>query len=355
MQEVPQLHPRYDWLDQARGLVVILLIVSMGTAEYSGDMVMGKAVLGSPMLNHGYDYYDGWPPIITFIDLGQALFVFMMGFVGYTAFTSRLRKRGKLSAALYGLRRVSLLYALAGIDSVLLNYLEHGEVRWAEFLYLGTFSCIALGTLAAFISIAIIANADRRILVAFALMLGHALLFESPRFDHREWYEDVLNLIRFPFGAAGLCIVAIAGTCFGQWYYSDLSNPTGAFKDRIVPISMYAMIGAFCMDWIQPGSHHDTTASLQLWSVAIGGFMLMMFYAFSLAGFRFPLLSSLGKNLLLMFAVGGIVLGIYMDLLPDALLISSPLLTLLLIGIVPIALLGILATILDRRGIMVRA
>ena len=42
-----------DWLDQARGLVVLLLIVSMSTAEFLSDMVLGDPVIGSPMLGHG--------------------------------------------------------------------------------------------------------------------------------------------------------------------------------------------------------------------------------------------------------------------------------------------------------------
>ncbi len=353
--DVKELHPRYDWLDQARGLVVLMLIISMSTAEYAGDMVLGERFLGSPMLGHGYDYYDGSPALITFIDAGQALFVFMMGFVGYMAFTSRLSKRGVLSAIFYALRRMVLLYALAAIDSVFLNYLEHGEIRWAEFLYLGTFSCIALGSLAAFASILICSRADARMLGAFALVLVHAVLYEFPQFDHREWYEDVLNPARFPFGAFGLCIVAVIGTCFGQWYLQDPNDPMVGFRNRIAPVSTLAMIGAYCMDWIQSAEHHDTTASLQLLAVAYGGYMLMIFYTFGLAGVRFPLLSSLGKNLLLLFAVGGIAMGIYIAVLPKTLLMASPFYALLLVGILPILALGLFAKFLEWRGIMVRA
>ena len=55
ISQTGELHPRYDWLDQARGFVVLLLIVSMATAEYAGDMVLGGPTLGPPLLNHGYD------------------------------------------------------------------------------------------------------------------------------------------------------------------------------------------------------------------------------------------------------------------------------------------------------------
>jgi hypothetical protein len=349
------LHERYDWLDQARGLVVLMLIISMGTAEFGGDMVLGEPVIGSPMLGHGYDYYDGTPPIITFVDCGQALFVFVMGFVGFTAFSSRLQKRGRQSAFLYAARRVLVLYGLAALDSILLSYLERGSPEWAVFFYGGTFSGIALGALAAFIATTLIPNAERRIVFAGVLILVHALLFEFPILDHRTWYDDVLGLPKFPFGAMGLCAVAIVGSCFGQWQHFDPDDALAGFQRRIAPASTIAMVSAYCMDWLQPAEHHDVTASLQLLAIAFGGFMLMIFFAFGRVGFRFPLLSSFGKNLLLMFAVGGLGVSIYWNLLPKPLLIEYPLLALLLVGIVPIAVLGLVAIFLDKRGVMVRA
>ncbi|NUM55383.1 MAG: hypothetical protein HUU46_17180 [Candidatus Hydrogenedentes bacterium] len=350
-----ELHPRHDWLDQARGLVVIMLIVSMGTAEFAGDMVLGEPVIGPPMLNHGYDYYHGAPAIITFVDVGQALFVFVMGFVGYAAFTSRLTKRGPRSAFLYAARRVLVLYALAGLDSILLSTLERGSPEWAVFFYGGTFSAIALGSLVAFVSIVIIPNADRRAAFAAALVLLHALLFEFPIFDRYTWYDDVLGLPKFPFGAAGLAIVAIFGSSFGQWYVIDPDEPLAGFKQRMVPVSTAAVIAAYCMDWLQPAEHHDVTASLQLQAIYMGGFMLEIFYTFGRAGFRFPLLSSFGKNLLLMFAVGGFGVSIYWNFLPKELLIAEPLIALFLVGILPIAALGVFAKFLEKRGVMVRA
>lgn len=349
------LHPRHDWLDQARGLVVIMLIVSMGTAEFAGDMVLGEPVIGAPMLNHGYDYYHGAPALITFVDVGQALFVFVMGFVGYAAFTSRLAKRGRRSAFLYAARRVLVLYALAALDSILLSTLERGSPEWAVFFYGGTFSAIALGSLAAFVSIALIPNADRRIAFACVLLLVHALFFEYPIFDHYTWYDDVLGLPKFPFGAAGLAIVAVFGSCFGQWYALDPQEPMVGFRQRIVPASTIAVVAAYCMDWLQPAEHHDVPASLQLQAIYTGGFMLMIFFTFGAAGFRFPLLSSFGKNLLLMFAVGGFGVSVYWNFLPRTLLFTEPLLALLLVGIVPIAVLGVFAKVLEKRGVMVRA
>ncbi len=349
------LHQRYEWLDQARGLVVLLLIVSMPTSEYAGDIVTGDPPLAPPMLNHGYEYYDGTPAIITFIDIGQALFMLVMGFVGYTAFTSRWRKRGGRSAFWYAVRRVVALYALAFLDCVALNYLSSGDPKWADFFYNGTFAMIALGALCAFVLIVLIPNADRRIGVSVALILFHSLLYAFPLFDHHTWDDNILGLPRFPFGTLGMCAVAIAGSCFGQWHAMDPKDPAVGFRKRIVPVSTAAFVAAYCMDWVQPAQHHDANAALQLQALYMGGFMLMIFFAFGQVGFRFPLLSSLGKNLLLMFALGGLFVGIYLDQLPKAFLQQSPYLAVTLAGIVPIVTLSCVAVFLEKRGIMVRA
>lgn len=90
------LHERFDWFDQARGLVVIMLLSSMIVGELEGDIVMREPFLGPTFLNHGYDYYDGTPALITLIDVGQPIFVFMMGFAATIAFSSRIERRGGL-------------------------------------------------------------------------------------------------------------------------------------------------------------------------------------------------------------------------------------------------------------------
>ena len=349
------LHERYDWLDQARGLVVLMLIVSMSTSEFAGDLIVGEVSLGPPMWNHGYDYFDSVPAIITFIDIGQALFVFMMGFVGYIAFTSRIAKRGKRSGFLYALRRVGLLYALAGLDSVLLSLLANGRIEWDSFLYKGTFSSLALGALTAFVGIVLCPKPDRRIVIAIAMTALHAVLYAFPIFDHRGWQDDMLRMPAFPFGALGMCSVALAGSCFGQWYATNPDEPLQGFRARIVPASLLASLAAYSMDWMQPAQHHDATAALQLYAIACGGLMLMIFYAFGVVGFRIPLLSTLGKNLLLMFAVGGLGASIYLNLVPRSLLMQSPVLTLLLGAIIPFVGLSLFARFLEKRGIMVRA
>ncbi len=353
--EIKPLHERYDWLDQARGLIALLLLVSMPTSEYSGDFLKGDPPVGPPMLNHGFEFLREYPPMITFIDVGQALFLFVLGFVGYTAFTSRWRKRGGRSAFWYAARRVGILYALSFFFSVALRYLRGGRADWDNFFYNSPFALIAIGSFAAFLSIALCADADRRFGIAVGLTMLHGLLCAFPVLDGYTWLDDVFRFPEFPFGALGLSSMAIAGTCFGQWYKMDPDDPMVGIRTRMVPVSTAAFVAAYCVDWIQPAEHHEVNAALQLIALYMGGFMLLIFFAFGRVGIRFPLLSSLGKNLLLIFALGGLFNSFYLPLIPKAFLLEWPYLGLVLGGIVPVALFVWFAVILDKRGIMVRA
>src|SRR5690606_29410406 len=123
-------------------------IVSMSTYYYSGDVLSDDHPLGPTMLNHGYQYFSGVPPLITPIDAGQGIFLFIMGFVGYAAFMRRRQRRGARSAFLYAARRVGALYALAFFECIVMQYFKNGETLWRDFLIDSTFTVLALGSLA---------------------------------------------------------------------------------------------------------------------------------------------------------------------------------------------------------------
>ena len=70
------LHERWQWLDQFRGLKIIFLIISVISWQLSGDPLnLTDRPIGPPLLNHGFQYLDGYPALITIIDIGQQIFI----------------------------------------------------------------------------------------------------------------------------------------------------------------------------------------------------------------------------------------------------------------------------------------
>ena len=54
------LHPRYDWLDQFRGMVIVFLIIASLTWIFSSSDFATAPPIGPTWLNHGWKYSFGW-------------------------------------------------------------------------------------------------------------------------------------------------------------------------------------------------------------------------------------------------------------------------------------------------------
>ncbi len=348
------VHARYRWLDQARGLVVLLYMVSAITSPLDGDVLRGEHQIGPTYLNHGYAYFYDHPAMITIIDVGQPIFMFVVGFAAYIAFTGRLRKRGAAFAWLYALRRVALLYLLSYISAGPLYHLAGQPTNWPEVLYDGILSRIAIGAFVTYASIYFLRNADRRIYVGIFIFIVHAFLFGSYAVDRYPWLDDLLGRPKFPLGALNQAGVAVFGSVFAQWALRNPQDVAAGFRNKVVPASVLAVVLAYCMEWLQPSEHHDVTTALALLSVGLSGLLVAVTYAFGEQGIEIPMLRALGKNLLLLFVLVSQLFERYIGLIPDWVAQDFPYVTLIFIGVLPMALMMALAVLLERRNIIIR-
>jgi len=358
IEEEPQrkekLHERYEWLDQFRGLVIIFLIISVITWQLSGNIITGDPpVVGPPLLNHGFQYYDGYPALITIIDIGQQIFMFILGIGAYLAFTSRREKKGVKEAWKHGLIRVGILYGLAFLDDGLIGGLIFGDgIPWDEVLWYGTLANLAIGSLAAYLLIYLIPkNADKRLYICIGIMVIHAILYATPIFEHKG--IGGTGTIPFPFNSLNHAAIAIAGTCFSQWYRMDPNDPTVGFKKRILPAATISILVFYCFDWIQPAEHHDATTSLALFAIATSGFLIAVFYGFEKLKFKIPVLSEMGRNMLFLFILA-FIFDQYVQIFDKQFLADNPLLTMVLVGILPIAIEAGIAVLLAKKNLILK-
>jgi len=347
-------HDRYEWLDEARGLVALLYVISTITAPLGGEVLNEKYQLGPTYLDHGYAYYKAYPAMITLIDTGQLIFLFLMGFAAYVAFSGRLRKRGRASAWAYAARRVVSLLALSFVGYGLLNMVKGTPVNWREVLYDGTLSRIALGAAAAYVATYFVRSADRRALMGIGAFVVHAFLFASYTVDRYPWIDDMLGRPKFPLGAFNLAGIAIVGSAFAQWVTREDCDLRVGFRRRIMPVSACMLLAAYCMEWVQPSEHHDVTTALALLSVGLSGLLVASTYALGEVGFTVPVLRPLGKNLILVFIVASQFVSRYVEAFPRTFLESYPYAGLFLVGALPIAGVALLTMVLEKRNIMIR-
>jgi len=357
-EDKKRLHVRYEWFDQFRGLLIIFLIISVVTWELSGNFLSLTTPIGPPLLNHGYKYFNGYPPIITIIDIGQQIFMFVMGFGAYLAFSSRREKKGSGAAWIHGLIRVGVLYILAFIDDGLLGgLLSSGSIPWDEVLWYGTFANLAIGTFAAYLATYLIPkSADKRIVLSLAIMIFHSLLYASGFFEYKGAAPFPDGPFVFPFNSFNHAAIAIAATCFSQWFKMDLSDPKVGFKRRILPVSTIAIALFYIVDWIQPAEHHDCTSSLALLAIGATGFLIAVFFSFELLNFKVPLLSEMGKNLLILFIFALVFSLLAQELVNNMrdFMLEFPIFPLLVLGVLPIAIEAGIAMLLAKWDIKIK-
>jgi hypothetical protein len=341
-------------LDQARGIVGLFYVLSIITSSVDGDILRKLVPYHPTYLNHGYAYYKGDPSIITLIDVGQLMFMFIMGFVAYIAFSSRLEKRGAASAWLYAARRFAGLYILSIVGATLLPMLRGQTVNWNEALYDGVLSRLAIGGLAAYTAVYFVRNADRRAWLGFTLFAVHAFLFASYYFDRYPWIDDMLQRPKFPFGVFNLAAIAILGSAFAQWFAMRPDDPGAGIRSRILPVATWSLVAAYCVEWIQPSEHHDVTTALALLSIGLTGYLVMASYAMGTQGIVVPALRAIGKNLLLVFIVTGEIVDMYLEAIADTAVETHPYAALLFVGLLPVAAVAYIALLLEKRNIVVR-
>ncbi len=345
-------HKRYEWLDQFRGLIIIFLIISVITWELSGDAIAGDIMVGPPLLNHGFQYAKFYPAIITIIDIGQQIFMFCIGYVAYLAFSGRLEKKGAKEAWKHGIIRIAILYILSFLDDGLIggDLLDGGTTWLKDVFWNGTLANLAIGTFAAYLAVYLVRDADKRLYVGIAMMILHSILFALPFFEH---YGPSTGTLVFPFISLNHASIAIIATCFSQWYKMDPDNPRVAFKKRILPGATICILIFYCLDWIQPSEHHDVSTALALLAIATSAFMITVFYSLEQFDFKIPILSEMGKNMLLIFILT-LFVGLFVGIIPKDFLVANPLLALILVGILPIAILAGIAVLLDRKNIKIK-
>ena len=347
-------HARYEWLDQARGIVGLFFVLSIIMGYMDGDILLKDMQDHPSYLNHGFSYYRGDPSIITLIDVGQLIFMFIMGFVGYIAFNSRLEKRGAVSAWIYAVRRFAGLYALSIVTAALLPSVSGAYVNWNEALYDGTFSRLAIGSVAAHAAVYAVRRADLRAWLGFVLFGVHAFLFESYRFDRYPWIDDMLGLTKFPFGAFNLAAIAILGSVFAQWFHMHPGDPGRGMRERILPVATWSFIASYCVEWVQPSEHHDVTTALALLSVGLTGYLVMASYAMGTLGIVVSALRAIGKNLLLVFVVTAEAIDRYLEAVAEKAIEMHPYAALLVIGVLPVVAIAYMARFLEKRNIVVK-
>lgn len=347
--------PRIDWLDQARGAIVLFLVVTMAASALTGGKRL-RPILAPTFLTHGSQYANVEPRIITVVDHGAQMFLFLMGFTGWAAFTRRLQISSR-KAWNYVIRRAAMLLALGIVLVAVREWRGVGPYNWQEALYEGTFGKLAIAAVVSSLVIRLAPMPQTRLMIAAGLMLVHMILWDQIELTV-EIRDSWLGQSRLPWGAVNSIAIAIAATAFGQWVFQNTDSIDRTMRTRLFPALIWTFVAFYVTSWLQHAVSFELTTSHALGGICCSLTLLLVMYAFGQLGLRFPVLTSLGRNLFLLFLIGGVGTVLYAEwlvtLFERETLAAWPSLRLLLFGVVPYVITIGLGVFLDRKQIYVR-
>jgi hypothetical protein len=347
---------RFEWLDQFRGIVIILFIVQTFAYKFSSDIIL------PPMVNHGYKFWDfgaGFPKIITLIDIGQQIFIFLVGFMQAFAVMKRFQKTDeKWRIFLHILFRAGLVWILAVIHVGVAD----GFGAWELMVYGGTLANIAWAGLAAGVAALFFKKGDFRFWIGFGLMLCTTAVWimVEPMSPYSPLFtNDFLVSILPTLGHIEIGIIAAAVA--GWIFHEDGSVNEGNWKKRVLPLALGFMVLSYLSWFIQWADHHKVNMSLSTMAIGFSSLMVFTFYKMEQVGFRAPILTPLGKNMLLVFLLSMFINEeVYLNvvLVPSGLIGLNiwygPILDMLLAGVVPTLLMWAIMWPLHKYNLILK-
>lgn len=405
------LHPRYKWIDQYRGMVIMILFIASFTWIFSSKMWLGEVPpIGPTWLNHGWRYYDGTAPIITVVDIGAAIFMFILGISMTISFRSKRAQKGGIYAwsrvlmrflALIWLGETSLLtfstgfvgifglvvflsasaicayfglvvyrnsdnkikfgviWAILAVFSWFLMGLNAGITVW-DALFGNILAYLGWGSLAAALFVNLIDEPDRRILVVPVLFVLHFLLY---LFDQGTWVVSspgsITNNFQVPYDVLGNIAVAVSATCVWDWMNMDPTDQKVGIKKRVIPIGILFFIIAFMWDFIVPANHFGVNDALASLAIGSSTLLAVVYWDFEHTHrLKIPILSELGRNAILFYMLQALFVLPYRKYFTAQILWSYgwPLGPLIGLGLVLAPLIGfsLLALFLNKKRIFLK-
>ena len=339
---------RFEWLDQFRGVVIILFAVQTLAWSLNGkpaDLAAGLYPILPPWVNHGWRFaaYSGIPDMITLIDLGQAIFIFLVGFMQAFAVLKRKQKSDSDKEVWIHLIKRFLLIMMLNI----VHMAASGDLDNVKKLLLtGTLAQIGWAGLMAGIVSMYIAEGDKRLIVGGSIMLVHSILYAINMFE---------PLSGVPFDLINHIAVAIFAAAFAQWVLkADGTVNEEGFKNRVLPVWIGSIVAAYLIGMIQWADHGDATTSHSSLAVRVSGLSIYTFYKMDKDGFHVWGLTAFGKNMLFIFLMEMILIELVYLPIVENLVRISPFLDLILFGILPILMLWVLAKLLEWKDIYIK-
>ncbi|MHA1371299.1 MAG: hypothetical protein ACTSWN_17155 [Promethearchaeota archaeon] len=306
---------RLNWLDSARGLVVFIMLATLGfpsSIRHANPFI--EFFLEHPSNNNMMDIYD----------IGVPAFLFIIGLLYYVSFYKRRQRVGTKFAVLNAVLRWGLIFIIGFIIIALtwegLVYpSDPGEVIPGKTVPIVAWDVIyAIGAVGLMCIPFMFLNMRVRLIVSYGLLLFYQIMMNIPGTYWREYalasvHGGVLGgiFVQVP--------IVLIGSVIGEYFLlHDKPEKKVKYKHLAIFGILNFAIG-FIMAFI-PGWWASKRQSSMAWAVIsigviIGGCFLFIFID-EKTHKRMPILYEFGKNPFLLYVVGVVSMYLIEELVP---------------------------------------
>ena len=301
---------RWASLDHFRGLAIFLMILINSLAEYNVPAWLKHTT------------WNGY----TFADLIAPMFLFAMG----TAYRISLRKR----LALYGLRSTIFhfikRYAILFLFGLVGSLLMYKRFDWGVLQMLGAVGIFSLPMI------------FLKPLMSLSISCTLLLIYQfSISFFNMKPIVSAFDM-GGPFATLSWSFTLITASVLGGWMKGKESRQV---KGILIPIGVIVTLSGLLLSIIFPLNKHLVSSSYIIFSLGISLLIFIILYILmDIHGVRIRYLESLGKNPLVLYIIGSVLVVLQNAIIKSTIPLIFPLLSTLVILIICIVLAEILTT-----------
>ncbi|MHA1112549.1 MAG: hypothetical protein ACTSRE_15755 [Promethearchaeota archaeon] len=338
---------RLEWVDMARGFIILYLIV---TISFPGNSLLRGFIEGIPIIGGLFLHAAAETGRITVFDLGAPLFIFILGFTMPISFRKRKEEKGANAAVKYILFRYLILFVLgfviANFKLDFLNYYSVPENNMFPFqgavpiihrpvmfiLNWDVVFSIAISGLVGFLFMGV-RNPKYRFLLGYGWLLLYQIGLSSTTLQTYAFQSVYGGLFSAIFGYGSIAIIA---TAMGDYIFFSDVVATKKYRallifgaiNFIVPFIFYLGIDNVELQFFIEGfpiSMHLANFSFVLTAV---GFASMVLWGFHEIETRFkkslPWLRMFGMSSFLLYFLAWVPNAIFQNITMGVLGIDTP-------------------------------
>ena len=266
VKEVLSQRKRYYWIDHARGLIMLLLVIT----EFLPDAIRKTSEISRFFLTHPFN--DKIVEYMNVYDIGAPVFIFIMGLLMPLSFLHRKERDGVNKAV----RHMIIRYGIILILGFIVIFIDQGEIikmegdvliiYWDVLPTLGLVGLIALPLLWLKPKLRAIVATVMLVFYQFMLLFG-------------GWREyAILSIHGGIFGTIfSFSAIMIYATCLGEVMLLNKEYPDKKKYQIYAIVGAIALLGGLIL-WLVPGWYpNKRQVTLTYISISLGASILLSF------------------------------------------------------------------------------